>query len=554
MSSQTHWVLAGVLIASVSWADHPLATERDRAIETYLAQKYPARIERVSVDQQRVRVSGRLSRQDASAQLAERLPHESTVAAVLDRRMPLRVEADGRFDVEMPRFLEGRDRLYSRWVVADDQGQPQSHAVWATEVAGAAKHPDLPPVRVDSIKGLNGIHPDPQLLPDLAELGVRHITVNINLGGLLAPQAEDDTIAFDHAGTTLHVRRRGLSAHDRVMQFAHQHGMAVVAILLVPRLDRQVITGRLLTHPEAKDGHYSMANVATAEGAVTYAACVAFLAERYGQPNAAFGRITTWIVHNEVDAGWVWTNAGEKGPYAFMDDYVRAMRLTHFAARQNDPNARVFISLTHSWAESHQPNNPRFYAGRNLLEILQAYGRAEGDFNWGIAYHPYPQDLGRPETWQDAKAQMNLDTPYITFRNIEVLDAWVKRPENQFSGRPRVIHLSEQGFHSRNNNESNQAIQAAALAYAWNKIKTLDSIQAFHYHRWIDHEREGGLHLGLWTVRPGSITMPEHKKQSWFVFQSLGTDREEQVTAFALPIIGASQWSEVRQASEISEK
>lgn len=32
------------------------------------------------------------------------------------------------------------------------------------------------------------------------------------------------------------------------------------------------------------------------------------------------------------------------------------------------------------------------------------------------------------------------------------------------------------------------------------KVKRLDSIEAFQYHRWIDHEQEGGLNLGLWTV------------------------------------------------------
>jgi hypothetical protein len=94
-----------------------------------------------------------------------------------------------------------------------------------------------------------------------------------------------------------------------------------------------------------------------------------------------------------------------------------------------------------------------------------------------------------------------------------------------------------------------QYLQAAALAYAWQKIKNLDSIKAFHYHRWIDHEREGGLKLGLWTVEPGSITWPKDKKRSWNVFRALGTETERNQIEFALPILGINDWNEIESPS-----
>jgi len=38
----------------------------------------------------------------------------------------------------------------------------------------------------------------------------------------------------------------------------------------------------------------------------------------------------------------------------------------------------------------------------------------------------------------------------VTFKNIEVLDAWVRQPRVAFRGRePREIQLTEQGLNSR---------------------------------------------------------------------------------------------------------
>ena len=125
-------------------------------------------------------------------------------------------------------------------------------------------------------------------------------------------------------------------------------------------------------------------------------------------------------------------------------------------------------------------------------------------------------------------------------KNIAVLDRFMRQPEFRYRGeKVRTILLSEQGYHTAKGDPDGEKLQAAAIAYAWEKMKPLASIEAFHYHRWIDHEREGGLRLGLWTVKKGSITWPERKKQSWEVYRALGTGAEAEATAFADEIIGA---------------
>ena len=114
----------------------------------------------------------------------------------------------------------------------------------------------------------------------------------------------------------------------------------------------------------------------------------------------------------------------------------------------------------------------------------------------------------------------------------------------------REIQLTEQGLNSRDYSEAALRDQAAGLAYAWKKIKPLKTITAFQYHLWADNRGEGGLRLGLRKFADDSQD-PLGKKPSWAVYQSLGTDREDAAAAFAKPIIGIKDWSDILHRGEI---
>ena len=81
-----------------------------------------------------------------------------------------------------------------------------------------------------------------------------------------------------------------------------------------------------------------------------------------------------------------------------------------------DPHARVFVSLTHHW--TRQSSGVGTYVVRDMIDLFADMARVEGDFEWGIAYHPYPQDLRNPDTWKDADVSDDFDTPYITPKNL----------------------------------------------------------------------------------------------------------------------------------------
>lgn len=266
------------------------------------------------------------------------------------------------------------------------------------------------------------------------------------------------------------------------------------------------------------------------------------MAERWSKAGGPHGRVHQWIMHNEVDAGYEWTNAGEKSAIRYMDLYLRSMRMMDLISRQYDPHSRVLISLTHHWADA---GKKEWYGSKALLELLVRFSEVEGDFPWGLAYHPYPQSLLNPRTWEDDQATSSPETAKITPKNLEVLDVFMKQPRLLHHGNIRPVHLSENGFNSKDYSETVLEEQAAGMAYAWKKISALTSIKAWEYHNWIDNRAEYGLRIGLrkFPDEPGD---PLGQKPIWHLYQALATPKEDEASSPYLKTIGISSWDEIR--------
>jgi hypothetical protein len=89
-----------------------------------------------------------------------------------------------------------------------------------------------------------------------------------------------------------------------------------------------------------------------------------------------------------------------------------------------------------------------------------------------------------------------------------------------------------------------EKLQAAAYAYAWEKIQTLPTVDAFIYHRHVDHAHEGGLRLGLWRNAPHSVADPHSKKLIYDLFKKAGTPEWRAAADALLPVTGWKTWSE----------
>ena len=154
--------------------------------------------------------------------------------------------------------------------------------------------------------------------------------------GFMSLTPSDDAIPFDYNGRTYYADRKAIEGFDKTLQYTAARDVIVNAIVLIApeRSFADKTAGRLFEHPDFDPaGIYTMPNMTTLESLNLYAAAIDFLAERYSRPDKKYGRVHHWIAHNEVDAGWVWTNAGIKTPLRFMDIYIKSMRLLYYTAQ-----------------------------------------------------------------------------------------------------------------------------------------------------------------------------------------------------------------------------
>lgn len=457
----------------------------------------------------------------------------SRVSAVVDR-MP----ESGAFERSIPRFDGARDRVYSGFALgsAGTNDSPRFAEDWIERPAIPSIFPNT-----QSKKGLQV-----QMVEDAIKLGVKHAALNYNLGQMVDLSAAPGNIEWVSDGETYRFHRGYIEHTDRQVKALSDQGITVSLIVLSYRGGNEALN-RILLHPScspASPNGLGAFNTATPEGYRHLKACMEFLSRRYSGAERPFGTVQNYIVGNEVNSHWFWCNMGRVSMEEFALDYLRAVRLFHTATRKYSDQARVYVSLEHHWNIRYPGGAAdQTFPARPFLEFFAAQARAGGDFDWHVAFHPYPENLFECRTWNDKSATRAEDTPRITFKNIDLLPRHLRRPEMTWRGQPRRVILSEQGFHSKPTPEG-EALQAAAYCYAYRKVASLDGIDAFIYHRQVDHRDEGGLNLGLWrrNLKNGSAADPDQPKPIYEVFRQADTPEWENGFRFALPLIGISAW------------
>ncbi|KAA6299783.1 MAG: hypothetical protein EZS26_004080 [Candidatus Ordinivivax streblomastigis] len=523
-----------------------------RNINAYLTKQYDSQITRVEADAKSVTIQGNYFGK-GKAMLCEIAPWENLT---LIKKFNFGEKVTQRsFSIKIDRYVyrDGffYDRSLSKWVLVRPGNKKDkiiSHARYVDYIQ--PKQAMSAPVLV-SRKGLSYVNAN-KYVPDFDDLQLGVCSVNLPLTEFVCLDPLPNTIPHAYGGKTYYMSKKAVDFYDRTIMAATQRNMIVAALVLVLPSSN---TASKWADPKAgslllnKNCTYSaiqaMPNMTSAEAVNCYAAGMDFLASRYCRSDNAYGRVHHWVIHNEVDAGTLWTNMGKDRPMSvYMDTYYKSLRLCYQIAREYDAYSEVLASFTHSWTAAVND-----YPTLDMIKELQSYA-IEGDFHWGLAYHPYPEDLTEPKTCNDVYPTFNMNTPRITFKNLEVLDAWIKKPENKYMGtQKRTLWLAENGTNSKTYEGQDLQEQAAGLAYAWEKFKVLDGIDAFLYHAWIDNRCEFGLRIGLRRF-DNDETDPGGRKPIWFVYQAAGTDQEDAVFDPYKSIIGISDWAEIMQEVE----
>lgn len=412
-------------------------------------------------------------------------------------------------------------------------------------ITPAFSAPDPTPFpRPASIKGLQV-----QMVDDALALGIHHAGVNINIAGLFDAQKKPENPKIKVDGFEFSFQESYLKSIDRQIKPLSDRGVLIYLIVIIypsknPTIDSVVV------HPEAKPDHgYSVAgfNAVTPEGKAWLKAVSQLMAQRWSGANPANGRVWGWIIGNEVNSHFMWSNMGKQALDASVGHYARAFRIIHQSVRDASAHARLYVSFDHHWAQRMEGRSPEEASGGR--EFLDAFARQMNDLDWHVAWHPYPENLGNPRAWMDKTVTSDEGTNKVTFKNLEVLCRHLQKPELLYRGAPRRVILSEQGFQTLLQPDG-EKLQAAAYAYAWEKCRRLPLVDAFIYHRHVDHAKEGGLRLGLWRNAPHSVVTPHSKKEIWSLMQKAGTAEWSDAAARYLPVTGLSSWEQITGASE----
>lgn len=520
-------------------------SEKDLQLEdklkNYLSQSYPGCISSVEVTERSIIVKGNKPSHFTSVFLGEvRLYEDVATMPHFNFSIPIQ---DDHFTLTINRYADDiqYDRILSKWVLFNNEGE-------RNQIISAAHYPDtihskqtLEPLTLRNKKGIGGLFYN-QYVSDIDDLDISSATVNVVVSQFFHLQQMGNDTPYEYAGKTYYVNEAYLQTTlDKILTLTAAKKISVAAIILFERAENcsDPMFGALMQHPDNNGGIYTMPNMTTPESVHTYAAVINYLASRYCRPDNQYGRILHWIMQNEVDGSIDWANMGYKPATIVTDTYIKSLRLCHNIVRQYDQQSEVLASFTHSWATACTPT---WHSVKDMITLLNLYSQVEGDFRWGLGYHSYPLDLLNPRSWEDPLATLSMDTQFLTFKNLEVLNRWALTKENMYQGKiKRSIWLSEAGINSRGYSDEELKEQTAGFAYAWKKLNGLEGIDGLQWHNWFDNEGDGaGAMLGLRKFPDKNNGEP---KPVWELYRQAGTATEDEAFAPSLQVIGIPDWN-----------
>lgn len=457
----------------------------------------------------------------------------------LDRNTTIKTSID---------LLEGQEntRLYSKFIIAikkNNKYYPISNAIYITNSGEIAKS-KLPYQDANSKKGLLI---DMNMLSDAFELGVKHAIVNFNLDQILG-----EGIDYTYEGKTYHFNKNAIATYDTTVSTFSNKSMQVTAVVV----NSWNNTHKELMYPNVVKNNtaiYYGFNAKTKEGVETTRAIASFLAERYSGDNYNYGRVSNWVIGNEINNNENWNYMGPMDVEKYSKEFARSFRVFYTAIKAKSKNARLFFSVDYDW--NYPKANKLKYRAKQVIDLISENINTEGNIDWNLAYHPYPLPLTSANFWDDVNTgQIKQDetTAIINFANLHVLTDYLKGANfRDTSGKVRRVILSEQGFTSKSPDKAeDKDLQAAAFAYAYYIADSDPYIDSFILSRQVDHpvETRDSLYFGLWNTDPAVTDKSKatDRKKIWAVFKNIDSRTQTlSQTEFAKKIIGINKWSDV---------
>ena len=504
---------------------------------------------RITADKQNVEIglagSGNAAGTDGYIYVFEMQPYEDELGGRKDYIAS--APALGATTVSVPLNLgTAQDKLYSRFVLAVFDGASftmvsQPHYITNPELVAKNTAEFKDPLTK------KGLVIEIDMLSDAFDLGVKHVTTNIAFSQIMGTG-----IDYQYDGKTYHFNKAVVDAYDKTISALSGKGMTVTVILLNdwnPNTPDLVYPGT----QKSSNAFYYMFNAQTEAGFEQTKAIASFLAEHYSGSNPNYGKVSNWIIGNEIN-NQQWNYMGSADLTSYVKAYQKAFRVIYTAIKSTNANDRVYFSLDYNWM--NEIDGKFKYGGKEIVDSFNSIANTQGQMDWGLAYHPYPCPMTEPEFWDDPQSTglftNDFNSPVINFANLNVLtDYFAQDALKAPAGNVRHIILTEQGFTSYSPARGNiPEIQAAAYAYSYYLVDSNPYIDAYTVSRQVDAplEAKDGLKFGLWEcdMNQPNLIVATKRKKIWQVFRDIDKKNATlEATDFAKSIIGINQWSDV---------
>ena len=361
-------------------------------------------------------------------------------------------------------------------------------------------HNNRPFVKATTVKGL-----EVQYIADAQLIGVGQTVVHVKLNELISSNPDTST-AFVFGDERYLIDSDALTLLDYRIKTLSDAGINVF-INYVMTFDANA--SEKLYYPDAKgeSDTFFAPNMSTFESACTFAAVMHFIAERYSHSDAKYGFCGSYILGYEVNSYLDSHNTGMPDLASHAKEYAAYLRVADIAVKTAYSNAKIYASISNVW-NAIDNDLVGVYGAKDLLTEV---ANLIPDVDFGIAVNPYPSDLQMTEFWLDEKATETLDTEYLTMKNLPVLHEFLNQENMLYKGLLRSVVISEFGV-SGVYGEDSEKKQAAAYALAFYNASRLLSLDAFIWHRHVDHNYEIGLNYGLYSSSELTLERKDKKK------------------------------------------
>lgn len=372
----------------------------------------------------------------------------------------------------------------------------------------AAAHASLP--ETDSKKGVTSLQ------GTSVYDGIAYTTLSVPLEKLITLDRTAFTFATD--GVSYYYQAEFLTELDRQITLCRQRGIRALLVLTASPSEDAALN-RILLHPSAAvDASFCAFNTATEEGVRYLRAAVNLLAQRYAIREGDLGGVLGFAVGQNVNHTAANYSLGNVTLLTFVREYATALRLVHNSAQAVCPAFAAYASLDYHWNGENSRRAAARFGARQTLDLLNHLITLQGDFDWQLAFDPYSD--GEYYAFEDTDADMSAEAARVTLANLEVLTSYITKPAFYYDRQYRSILLLEQTSPTSTlpENETVLSKQSADYVCGYYKIST----------------RNFPLVKAL---------IVGHDVSYNDTFRYIDTDRSAQVTAYALELLGVSDWS-----------